>query len=204
MNESVINMRPSRSGKIFVIGYGSELRGEDRAGRIVAERIAECGYPRLEAVSVHQPGPELALNVAESDMTIFVDAVEADQPVHDILDLAGLTSYRPSRPSKPRRNGTIHVTNPMLVGLHPADLGASVGHNVDPWGLLLLARNLYGRSPRAYLVGIPASHFNFGDELTEDTQRAVDEAVEIIKQLSLWKPRGIHHSGEARRIYLHA
>ena len=182
---------------MLVIGYGSELRGEDRAGRLVAERIAEWGYPRVDAISVHQPGPELALDVAESDMTIFVDAVNADQPAHEILDIAGMRSHR-------LLDGKIHVTNAMLVELHAAALGPSLGHSVDPSVLLLLARALHGRSPRAYLIGIPASHFNFGDELTEDTWRAVDEAVEIVKQLALWKPRGIHRLTDERRVHAYA
>jgi len=187
-------MQTKRSGKVLVIGYGSELRGEDRAGRIVADRIAQWDYPRVEAISVHQPGPELAKEIAESEMTIFVDAVSAQQPIKDILQLAGVHPHQPNMEiaSTAPRQRTSVVTNTMLIRLHAAEAGTSFGHSFTPSVLLSLARALYGRSPRAYMVAIPASRFELGDEFSPDTLAAIDEAVAMIKQLSLWVPRAIH------------
>jgi hydrogenase maturation protease len=184
-------MHTPKTGKTVVIGFGSDLRGEDRAGRIVAEQIALWDDPRVEALSVHQLGPEFAQDIAEARTAIFVDAVPADRTVASLREQAGVHSprLRASKATSDFGHGQARrwarITHPMLIRLHPAQVGEVLGHSPNPSALLFLARALFGRSPRSYLIGIPATRFEFGDEISPATHGAIGEAVEMVRELTL-------------------
>ena len=56
---------------LLVIGYGSELRGDDAAGTIAARRLRRLGY---QAIATHQLTPELAERMAAARQVVFLDA----------------------------------------------------------------------------------------------------------------------------------
>jgi hydrogenase maturation protease len=58
----------------LVVGFGSDLRGDDGAGRRVAELVESWGLVGVRVVSVHQLTPELAADLAEVGRAVFVDA----------------------------------------------------------------------------------------------------------------------------------
>ena len=58
----------------LVIGYGNDLRSDDGAGRVVADRISALDLPGVSVRSVLQLTPELALEMAETETVVFVDA----------------------------------------------------------------------------------------------------------------------------------
>jgi len=57
--------------RILVVGYGSELRGDDAAGPAAARRLAEYGFSALD---VHQLTPEIAERSAAARVVFFLDA----------------------------------------------------------------------------------------------------------------------------------
>ncbi|MBE2223512.1 MAG: hydrogenase maturation protease, partial [Anaerolineae bacterium] len=63
---------------VLVIGYGNPLREDDGIGWRVVEEIVNCELTivncELETVATHQLLPELAGDVSEADLVIFVDA----------------------------------------------------------------------------------------------------------------------------------
>lgn len=140
----------------LVVGYGNDLRGDDRAGRIVASLIEEANLPGVEVLTQSQLTPELALEVAKADIVIFVDAsVNTTE-----LDVA-------------------------LVEVGVAGSQA-MSHHADPGTLLRLARDLGHTPATAYIVSIPATDLELGFELSPTTARAVDEAVAVIVELVSW------------------
>ena len=60
--------------RALVIGYGSDLRGDDAAGRAVADAIDAMDLPGVVVRSQPQLAPELALDMAGRDVVVFVDA----------------------------------------------------------------------------------------------------------------------------------
>lgn len=137
----------------LVIGYGNDLRGDDRAGREVADRIEAAGLPDVEVRSQAQLTPELALDISRCDVVVFVDAD---------VDCTELTI----RPAEARERGP-----------------RAMSHHTDPETILLLAHDVGEAPREAHVISIPASDLSLGFEMSPATQAAVAEAVEIITAL---------------------
>jgi hydrogenase maturation protease len=105
----------ARAGRL-VVGVGSELRRDDAAGRRVADAIAARRMDDVEVRSVHQLTPELALDIDDRRLVVFVDAsVDVTElTVREIVDdVAGPA-------------GSHHVGPPALLAL-----AARLGHAPD-------------------------------------------------------------------------
>ncbi len=90
-----------------MIGVGSPLRGDDAAGRIVAEQVADLGLPGVEARSAHQLTPELAADWLGRRMVIVVDAD---------VEVADVTVRGIERPAAPAAL-THHVDPAALLAI---------------------------------------------------------------------------------------
>jgi len=139
--------------KVLVIGYGNTLRGDDAAGVHAAGLIVKR-HPEIICVCVHQLMPELAEQIAECDIVFFIDAQK------DITE----TKARLVAPS-------IGADQPRT-------------HFISPESLLTLSQQLYQHLPtKAYVVGIPASQFEFSEKLSEPTDLAMHKCVELVDQM---------------------
>jgi hydrogenase maturation protease len=138
-----------------VIGVGNTSRGDDGAGWRVAESVLARGQDQPRVLLGQQVVPEWAPILAEAATAYFVDA---DPSVQRLT----LTTV-------PRSEGAV-------------TLGA---HAFGPAALLRLARALYGRAPRAYLVRVPATSFDFGEQLSPGTEIAVTRAISLLLHLGL-------------------
>lgn len=67
---------------ILVLGYGSDLRGDDAAGRRVAEAVAARALTGVRVQSLPQLAPEVADDLTRCRLAIFVDASTTDDQVH--------------------------------------------------------------------------------------------------------------------------
>jgi len=139
----------------LVIGYGNTLRGDDAVGICVAERLAGCGRG-LDVRMVAQLTPELSEAVAASERAIFIDA-RRDRLDQDVL----------CEPIEENDEAPV----PWL------------GHHGEPRALLALSRALYGRSPRAWMVTIPAASFEPGKGLSPLAERGVGLATDAVLAL---------------------
>jgi len=137
----------------LVVGYGNDLRGDDRAGRVVASLIEEADLPGVQVLSQSQLTPEVALEVAKVDLVVFVDAsVETES-----LDVSAV--------------------EPGVAG------PTTMSHHADPATLVRLARDFGKMPNEAYVVSVPASNLELGFDLSPKTARAIDEAVAAIVEL---------------------
>jgi len=141
--------------KALVIGYGNTLRGDDAAGVKAAELIAKR-HPEIVCVCYHQLVPELAEQIAESDIVFFIDAQQ------------GITQPN------------ARLVAPSIEADQPRT------HFISPESLLALSKQLYQRIPtKAYVVGIPAFQFEFSEELSPTTRKAVEESVLLVESMLL-------------------
>jgi hydrogenase maturation protease len=137
----------------LVIGYGNMLRGDDGVGPRVAEAVAALNLPGVRTLVCQMLTPELADQISQARVAIFVDAaVDAPKEV-------------------------------QLRKLEPNDSSQLMAHAADPRTMLALARDVFGHAPAAWWLTIPAVNLDFCEELTLETQRGFEEALEKIQEL---------------------
>lgn len=134
----------------LLIGYGNDLRSDDGAGRVVADRIESMEIPGVEVRSVMQLTPELALDIACVDQVVFVDA-SVDVAETTISEVAAVT-----RP------------------------GGAMTHHNTPGSLLDMTAMVGRTPRRAVAISIPVTELSLGTELTPMTELAVEQAVSMV------------------------
>ncbi|MCP4964443.1 MAG: hydrogenase maturation protease [bacterium] len=137
----------------LVIGYGNDLRSDDGAGRVVANRVNDLHLQGVEVRSVSQLTPELALEIGRFDTVVFVDAS---------IDVAETT------------------TTPVAAA--PTGPSAMT-HYSSPETLLGMTASMGQAPERAFAVSIPVVELGFGFELTPVTENGVEEAVAMVKDI---------------------
>jgi len=149
--------------RILIIGYGSTLRGDDAAGRIAADRLAEAlsADPSVEVLSLPQLTPEVVLAVAGAERVYFIDATGTGAP--------GTWTCQPLAPQA-------NLSNPL-------------GHHYHPAALLAFAHALYGAAPRAWILTVSAFSFACGETLTPAVDNAVAEIVAFLRETVFVEPR---------------
>ncbi len=141
----------------LVIGYGNDLRGDDAAG-IRAATLLAGEAPEHRSIITQQLAPDLAADIAQAERVVFVDAYPAD-----------------------------HDGAPLRVERVPGDgedsegRDSPLGHRSDPATLVGLARRLFGATPEAWVVGIPAYCFDADEAISPQTSFWIDEAVALIE-----------------------
>jgi hydrogenase maturation protease len=139
---------------VLVVGYGNTFRCDDGIGYQVAETVAEWQLPQVRSIAVHQLLPELAADIAEVEIVVFVDAVVAiDSPAPNI------------------------TIAPLIAG---EDATFST-HIFTPHLLLGITQKLYCATPIAYLLTIPAIDFTLGANLSSIACRGKNLALDYLK-----------------------
>ena len=141
--------------KALIIGYGNPLRGDDGLGWHAARLLADIAAAHdAEVVTCHQLMPELAQQISQTALVIFVDAAIKGQP--------GQLDWR---------------------RVEPKAGPASFAHHVSPESLLAMAGELYGRSPQAFVVSVVGGTFECGEELSPVVRAALPGLVKLVGDL---------------------
>jgi hydrogenase maturation protease len=137
---------------LLVIGYGNTLRSDDGVGPKVADAVAALALPGVRALTVPLLTPELADPVSQARVVIFVDAA-VDAP-----------------------------REVQMRKLAPAGTSQIMAHSASPATLLALARDVFGHTPEAWWLTIPAEELGIGEEFSPLTQRGFETALAEIKK----------------------
>jgi len=136
---------------VLLIGYGNPGRLDDGLGPALAEAVEHADLAGVRVDCNYQLSVEDAHSIANSDVVIFADA-----------DVAGPEPY-------------------YLKRIRPKQHVSFSSHSIDPASLLGLARDLFGTTPEAYVLGIRGYEFNeFGERLSEQARSNLGEAVAFI------------------------
>jgi hydrogenase maturation protease len=141
-------------GRVLVLGYGNPLRGDDGAGRRIAEELEARGFDGycVQVQILHQLLPEVAETLSHFTHAVFVDASLEGTP------------------------GRIAVQT-----LVPQGCATAFSHELDPASLLASAEILYGHTPESILVSVAGRSFEPGEGLSAEVQAAIPAAVEWIR-----------------------
>jgi hydrogenase maturation protease len=157
------------SSRVLVLGYGNTLRRDDGVGAVVAERMAaDARFAGVVVRAAYQLLPEMALDFAEQDLVIFVDA--------DLRAAPGAIEVRWLDADPPRSDADAR-----------AEPGAS-SHHVGGGELVALAEQLTGHRPAAAAVGIGVVDLELGEGLSPTVEAAVPAAVEAVLALMTARP----------------
>jgi hydrogenase maturation protease len=139
----------------LLLACGNSLRQDDGVGLRIAEAAGKL-FPasRLRIVAAQQFTPEMAADLAATELVIFVDACAADEP------------------------GAIRVVS-VAAGNESLET-----HRLDPPALLAMAQSLCGHAPaRAFALTIGARCFGYGEEISGPLRQAVPRALRLLTNL---------------------
>jgi hydrogenase maturation protease len=156
--DSGASLRP-----VLIIGFGNTLRRDDGVGAVAAELLA--AEPRLagdgvDVLAAYQLLPEMALDIGECSLVIFVDA--------DLRGLPGSIEIRRIEADAPRSDAD-----------ERAQSGAS-SHHVGGGELVALAAQLTGHRPDAVSIGVGIADIEVGEGLTPAVEAALPKITEIV------------------------
>lgn len=164
--------RPRQSEKTserrtLVAGFGNLYRRDDGVARYVVNALRkrldrepldpmddgfdDVGH-RVDTVVLHQLVPELAEDLRNYGLVIFVDAHVGTTIPEEIHEEAIAATYR----------------TPFVY------------HQTHPATILALTRQMYGVAPEAILLSLLGHDFDFGEGLSERTAALVAPAVDRI------------------------
>jgi hydrogenase maturation protease len=134
------------------------LRGDDGFGQEVAALLSEeLPASTATVLSLHQLTPELAVEVAEHQLVVFVDAA-----------------------CDGRRGGSVSVE---WLGTPKGQLASSFWHFLTARGVLALAGELYGAQPRGALVSVGVETTDPGTGLSPSVKAAVPVAAQAVTDI---------------------
>jgi len=141
-----------------VIGVGNPLKGDDGAGRAVAQRLRTRNDCALEVLEGTGEATALMSAWTGSDDVVLVDACRGAGPA-----------------------GSIHRFSPDDVG-RVASLQHASTHSLGVAAAIGLARALGTLPGRLVIYAIEARHPCDGAGLSPEVDRAVDEVVALVMQ----------------------
>ena len=142
--------------RTLVIGVGHPDRGDDAAGRIVAERLAAIVPAGVRVVETDGEAGKLIDLLGQADHVVIVDA--------------GLSGAAP---------GTIHRLD-AGAGPMPRPMFAMSSHAIGLVESIELARTLGTLPARCIVIAIEATGFDLGAGLSPAVANALDRAVDVV------------------------
>ena len=129
-----------------VIGFGNPLREDDGLGLRAAEFLEASG---IDVLRCYQLTPELAVQVADSNLVIFLDAAGDLEP------------------------GTVRCTEVA------AEQARAWTHHLTPGQLLGFTGATFGRVPRAILIAGGAHSLDYGEELSLSAEQCAQQMAGV-------------------------
>ncbi|HXJ85699.1 MAG TPA: hydrogenase maturation protease [Candidatus Binatia bacterium] len=150
--------------RVLIVAYGNPLRCDDSIAWRVADALEGKFLEQdVEIIRLHQLAPEIADNVRNPELVLFIDAACVDE----------IDSRRP---------GDIQVREESIApsGKHAQ---AQFTHVYSPARVLELARELYQANPKAFVITVAGEDFGHGDRLSAPVASALPELVVRIERL---------------------
>lgn len=140
---------------MLVICIGNTLRSDDGFGWHVADELLSQHDEALHVIKVLQLTPELAESISDVELVIFVDAAAHGEP------------------------GTVTCDS---VPNAESDLRYS--HDFTPATLIHMAKTLYGRQPKAFLICVAGKVFEHGESLSPEVSGAIPAGVAKVREIA--------------------
>ncbi len=140
--------------RLVVFGWGNEARGDDGLGPLLLARVAAAGWPDVTTVEDYQLQIEHALDIADHDCALFIDAGK---------DTPAPFSFREIAP----RRAMAHTT-----------------HALAPEAVLDVFARIKGRAPPpAFALCLRGESFGLGEGLSAEGAARLEAAWDFVQEL---------------------
>jgi len=129
--------------------------------------LSETEREHTRILIVHQLLPELALELAQANKAVLIDAQIAEGEPDGIVRVQEVAEAIDTDTTDPQQES---VENRLL-------------HHWSFPRLLRIAKDLYGRSPRATVVSASASDFDYGQGLSKPVSDAIPTICFAIRRM---------------------
>jgi hydrogenase maturation protease len=146
--------------RILVLGYGNPGRRDDGLGPAAAEAIEALSLCGVRTSANYQLMIEDAYDAAESELVIFIDASKSGAEPYLVLPVLPATN-----------------------------VSAFASHVVAPELVLGLSGSVYGRIPRAWIIGIRGYAFDFEEGLSARAHANLSSALVHIRNVMIGRRR---------------
>jgi len=144
----------SATFRTLIVGFGNPVRSDDGVGWHVARQLADSLLrDDVRVVAAHQLLPEMAELASRAERVLFIDAAQAGDPGSIACE-------------------TIHASAAL----------EAYTHELSPEAVLAVAKELYGRSPAAFLLTVAGESFATGDALTPKVSAAIPALLARVRQ----------------------
>lgn len=141
--------------RVLIIGYGNPLRSDDGVGWYAAVQLFRTSAsPEVEVLPCHQLTPDLAEVINRAETVLFLDSAHEGAP----------GDFR-------------------CAEIQPVEGSPSFTHHLSPQTVLGIARELYGASPRSWLLTICGRNFGPGEILSAEVTRRLPELKTRVREL---------------------
>lgn len=141
--------------RALIIGFGSEIRGDDAFGPHIAYELENLVPPSVTVDTCQGLTPDIALTLSEVDLVIFVDCAVGPEP---------------------------GVVNHQRIETND-DKSLSMVHFLSPQSLMTWCGSLYGKLPEAHVFTVAGKCYDIADSLTEPVQQAVPKVIDSVMKL---------------------
>jgi hydrogenase maturation protease len=143
-----------KARRVLVIGYGNPGRLDDGLGPAFARELEQAGLAGVTVEADYQLAVEDAQAVADHEVVVFVDA--------------SLTAPEPFSFRRIEAKPEAHFSS----------------HVVEPEGVLALARQLFGATTEAYVLGIRGYVFDeFGETISGQARANLASALGFLERV---------------------
>jgi hydrogenase maturation protease len=142
----------------LIIGLGSDLRGDDSVGLIIARRLHGLVQPGIKVIEYLGDGLSLITAWQDADVVIVVDAVKSGAAP-----------------------GTIHRFDALSAPLQ-TQLSTTTSHAFGLGEAIELAHQLDQLPQSLVIYGIEGKSFDLGTELSAEVEQAAEEVVTRLLQ----------------------
>jgi len=141
---------------ILILGYGNTLRSDDALGIHAAHELQNfyCDDAGVRVLATSQLMVELAEDVSQAQLALFVDAAEGGSPGRIVVEC-----------------------------LAPEAEAVRFTHHCPPRTLLAAAKHLYGRAPEAMSITMVGSSFDVGMGLSSEVQSSLPRLLDDVKRI---------------------
>jgi len=140
----------------LIIAYGNPYRNDDGVGHYIADKIQKWAdeekIDEITIITAYQLDIDMTEDISLSESVFFLDA--------------HITKYSPEI---------------VINKIEAKKTNGFTTHVFTPSDLIALVNQLYNKNPPGTLISVPGYNFDMGEELTPETKKKADRAIDKLK-----------------------